>query len=109
MQEVSGADLESILSSATPKLVMFHTKWCGFCHIFNNVFDEACKSSTGIEFFKVDLSESDNPIWESYKISVVPTIIGFKNSKIVTRRDGKLARGLSRKDLQDTTIELQKS
>jgi len=49
----------------------------------------------------VDLSEGENPLWNTFHISVVATVIFFNNGEAVTRKDGILGRGLSRRDLDE--------
>ena len=40
------------------------------------------------------MSDLENPLWEIFDISVVPTVVVFKDGEPVVRKDGVLGRGL---------------
>lgn len=60
-----------------------------------------------ISWADVDLSDMDDPLWETFDIKVVPTIIVFKEGQAVFRKDGILGRGLSQKALDETIVEME--
>lgn len=79
-------------------LVLFQAAWCPFCVSFKRVFDRRANVS-GLAFAEVDLSDMDNPLWETFDIQVVPTLILFKDGNPVERANGILTKGLTEKDL----------
>jgi thioredoxin 1 len=88
-------ELDAELSKSKKVMVLFYATWCPFCVRFVPTFDEE------IAPFKFDhvvhalLDDYDNPLWDDYDISAVPTIILFEDGKVSKRLDGKLGRGLS--------------
>jgi len=47
----------------------------------------------------VYIDDWDNPLWDEYKVDVVPTLVLFDKGKPLYRRDGVLGRGLGDSDL----------
>ena len=45
------------------------------------------------------IDEEENPLWEAYKIDIVPTVIFFESGKALRRLDGRAGVGLTGKDL----------
>lgn len=76
-----------------------------FCRRFEPQFETAMKNK-GIEWAVVDISDMDNPLWETFDISVVPTVIVFKKGDLSSRKDGVLGRGLSTKAIDEVIEEL---
>jgi len=75
--------------------------------MFNPIF-ESVLNEKGVTRAFVDLSDLSNPLWETFEISVVPTVLIFKEGKPVFRRDGVLGHGLSRSDLQEIVGHMTK-
>lgn len=73
---------------------MFLASWCPFCRRFKPIF-ESVLHEEGIEAALVDLSDESNPLWDTFRIETVPTVIVFRDGEIVLRRDGVPGRGLS--------------
>lgn len=70
---------------------------------------EAALNSKGIEWAEVDISDIEDPLWETFSINVVPTIIVFKDGRAIFRKDGILGRGLSGKAIEEALQEIEKS
>ena len=68
--------------------------------MFDPVF-EAEMSESGLPRASVDLSDFDNPLWETFDIRVVPTVIVFKEGQVAFRKDGIFGRGLAKGDMTD--------
>ncbi len=100
-----GSDISSILNSQRPVLAVFYAGWCPFCRSFLPEF-EAVKSEK-FEVAEVDLSDWDNPLWESYKVDIVPTLIAFQGGKEIARKDGRSGIGLSKAELQEIKQKLE--
>jgi thioredoxin 1 len=84
--------------SEEPTVVMFTTSWCPFCRRFKPRFVEAA-TKADIRCAMVYIDDWENPLWDEYRIDVVPTLVLFENGKPVYRRDGVLGRGLGDHDL----------
>ena len=86
--------------------VLFAASWCPFCAMFRPSFESALRKR-GIEYDIVDLSDLENPLWESFEIDVVPTVILFNDGVPVMRRDGLSGRGLSKDVIQEVIGEIE--
>ncbi len=85
---------------------LFYAEWCPFCTSFYPQFEKAMDGKS-ISWADVDISDMDDPLWETFDINVVPTIIVFKEGQAVFRKDGILGRGLSQKALDETIVEME--
>ena len=81
--------------------VLFLASWCPFCRQFRPTFEAAAKPSN-TPWAWVDVSEDDSIFWETFGLDVVPTVVVFKNSEAVFRRDGERGRGLSQNVIRET-------
>ncbi len=87
-----------IEGSKDPTIVMFTTSWCPFCRRFKPRFVEAT-AKTHVRSAMVFIDDWENPLWDEYRVDVVPTLVVFDKGKPVYRRDGILGRGLGDHDL----------
>jgi thiol-disulfide isomerase/thioredoxin len=83
-------------------LVFFYAEWCPFCRKSFHLLKSLNKSESKI--FRVDLSDENNPLWDSLKIKIVPTIIAFKDGTEFWRADGISMVGLRKKDFERAII-----
>jgi len=79
-------------------LVMFTTSWCPFCRRFKPRFVEAAAKSD-VRSAMVYIDDWENPLWDEYKVDVVPTLVLFDEGRPIYRRDGTMGRGLGDHDL----------
>ena len=77
-----------ILRTEPLVLVYFSAVWCGPCKMMKPILDEL-KSQIGSKAMILKLDVDKNPEASSvYNIQAVPTLILFKNGKIVWRESG---------------------
>ena len=57
---------------------------------------------------EVCLDVEDNPLWESYGIEIVPTVLFFSNGEVVRRLDGKPLVGLDLGALDQALVEFDR-
>ena len=77
-----------------------------FCRSFYPEFERTLNSN-GAPWAEADISDDDNPLWETFDIRIVPSIILFKDGIAVFRRDGVPGRGLSKNDIDETLQEIK--
>ncbi len=107
MLKSNGSDLSPILESTFPVLAVFYAEWCPFCVSFLPEFEHL--KSENFQIAEVDISDEDNPLWEEYRIDIVPTLIAFENGKETFRRNGRRGVGLGSRDIEDLRRELEKT
>jgi thiol-disulfide isomerase/thioredoxin len=78
--------------------VLFYASWCPDCHRFMPKFDEAAKSAR-VKVGKARIDEDENPIWDRFKIEVVPTLILFEGGHEKERAEEK-GEGIKKQQLE---------
>ena len=108
MENIEPNQFDSLLSSGKRALVMFYADWCPFCQRFKPIFESAItkSASNGYKFYESKVNDDDNPLWDRFSISAVPTLIAFDKGKIISRRDAKMGVGLNESDLDSILKEV---
>lgn len=70
-------------------LVDFFADWCGPCKMLSPIIEELSNEISDVNFVKVNIDES-NEIANSYGIMSIPTLMLFKNGKMVNKTVGFL-------------------
>jgi thiol-disulfide isomerase/thioredoxin len=103
MESKESEQLDKLLSSGQKTVAMFYADWCPFCKRFKPVF-ESVKSK--YKKIQLKLNEDENPMWDKFAISAVPTVIAFEGNKIVARKDARMGIGLEKSDIDSLLQEL---
>jgi thiol-disulfide isomerase/thioredoxin len=109
MEHLEPNQFDSLLSSGKRALVMFYADWCPFCQRFKPVFESAIitrSANNSYKFYEYKVNDDDNPLWDRFSISAVPTLIAFDKGKIISRRDAKMGVGLNESDLDSISKEI---
>ena len=67
-------------------LVDFYADWCGPCQMLIPIIEQLEKE-TGIKVIKIDTDEMIN-LAQSFRIMSIPTLLLFKNGKLVNKSLG---------------------
>lgn len=81
-------------------IVCFGAEWCPFTRRFIPRFVAAQDQLRGALAI-ADLTETKSPLWETFRIRIVPTLIVFREGEVLTRVDGKRFVGISAPALGD--------
>lgn len=77
-----------IINSDKPVLVDFYADWCGPCKMMPPILKEV-KSSLGdqVKIIKID-SDKEVQLSQKYQIRSIPTLMIFKNGKVLWKEAG---------------------
>ena len=88
LKHVNNDNFENeVVKSEKVTLVDFFATWCGPCQMLAQVLEKMSTSRAQIDIAKVDVDESVE-LAQKYEIDVVPTMIIFKDGKIMKRIEG---------------------
>ncbi len=96
MIEVSDEKALKNLLKANPNVIaLFYSSWCPFCRSFLSVFNKHAERNQTSTFMRVRVDEDQNPLWDTYSLVAVPSVILFKDRKPSRRLDCELGVGLT--------------
>lgn len=74
-----------------PKMVVvdFFATWCGPCQMLTPVLEKISNSRADFDIVKVDIDQAMG-LANKFKIQVVPTLLVFKDGKVVNQTEGYL-------------------
>ncbi len=93
IKTVNQDELATVLEQSTkPVMVDFYADWCGPCKMLSPIIQEVAQENAEIgEFYKVNVDEN-NDIAASLNIMSIPTVVVFKNNKVVAKEVGLKAK-----------------
>jgi len=94
------SDFNEIINSTKPTLVDFYATWCGPCKMMGPILEGVAKEiGDDAKILKVDIDKNMDAARE-YGVRSVPTLILFKEGKILWRQAG-----VSQKNVLVETIQ----
>lgn len=89
--EISDATFDSeVMKSDIPVVVDFWAPWCGPCKMIAPVLEEIARDYDGkLKVAKMDV-DSNTQIASQYRIMSIPSLLIFKNGKLVDQVVGAL-------------------
>lgn len=82
------ANFDSIINDTRPVIVDFHALWCGPCKTQSPILkDVAVEFGGKVRVIKIDIDQNAE-LARRYNIQSVPTLIIFKEGKVVWRHSG---------------------
>lgn len=93
VKQVTDGDFEStVINAGKPAFVDFWAPWCGPCRIIGPIVEELAPSYEGRAVI-AKINVDDNPgVAQRYQVSSIPTLLMFKDGKLVDRAVGALPR-----------------
>ncbi len=107
MINVDRSNVEDKLSRSERTAVLFYADWCPYCRAFKPKF-EAYAKKTKTELAEANISDEGDPLWDKFRVEVIPTVVVFSRGKQVARADGKAGIGLGEADLERVLKESDK-
>ncbi|MEM3403742.1 MAG: thioredoxin [Nitrososphaeria archaeon] len=100
LHHLNDGNFDSFLQEKKNVIVDFFADWCGPCKIMTPTFEALAKEVTSITFAKINVDE--NPATsEKYYIMSVPTILYFKDGRLVDKTVGVIPKDIFRKKIKD--------
>ncbi|HVA66078.1 MAG TPA: thioredoxin [Elusimicrobiota bacterium] len=94
---------KEVVQSASPVLVDFWAPWCGPCRMLSPVIEEIANEYTGkIRVAKINTDDHPNSATR-FKISAIPTLLFFKDGKVIEQMVGVHSKAEIKKTL-DTLV-----
>lgn len=86
------ANFETIINDSKPVVVDFHALWCGPCKVQSPILKEvATELGDRVRVIKIDVDQNQE-LAGRYQIQSVPTLIVFKNGKLVWKQSGVVSK-----------------
>ncbi|MDB4447731.1 thioredoxin [Roseivirga sp.] len=83
---------ETLIDQDTPVLVDFYADWCGPCQMMAPVLKEvADEMGDKVKIIKIDV-DKNQPIAQRFGVRSIPTLILFKNGKILENKVGVMTK-----------------
>jgi thioredoxin 1 len=88
--KITDENFEEVISKYDVVVVDFYADWCGPCRMLTPVIEELAKEMKGkVVFAKLNTDENPKTAMK-YRVMSIPTLIIFKNGKMVDRNVGAL-------------------
>ncbi len=83
---------ETLIDQDTPVLVDFYADWCGPCQMMAPVLKEVAQEmGDKVKVVKIDV-DKNQPIAQRFGVRSIPTLILFKNGKILENKAGVMTK-----------------
>jgi thioredoxin 1 len=80
-----------LIKNKQPVLVDFHATWCGPCKMMAPELQKFAQKNTGkLRVVKIDIDKNPK-VAQQFNIQGVPTLILFKEGKVLWRQSGALS------------------
>ncbi|MCW4025189.1 MAG: thioredoxin family protein [Candidatus Bathyarchaeota archaeon] len=105
----SQKQLDEQLKENPKVLALFYASWCHYCRNFLATTDKTLNDYGFEHIIHVNIDDFDNPMWVTYNVEAVPTLIYFENGKISKRLDAESGTGLTEQRCRNWLQKIQNS
>ena len=90
--QITDANFEELVNSGKPMVLDFWAEWCGPCRMVGPIIDELATEYEGrVTIGKMDV-DNNNDVVAQFGIRNIPTVLFFKDGKVVDKQDRKSTR-----------------
>ncbi len=82
MDAVSELDFQKIISGEELTIIDFSATWCMPCRMLAPILEQVADKMENVSFYNIDIDDSEE-IAKRYRIFSVPTLIAFKEGKVI--------------------------
>ena len=82
MDSVTDFDFEEIISGEDLVIIDFSASWCMPCRLLAPIVEQVSNKMPHVDFYNIDIDENED-IAKRYRIFSVPTLLAFKEGKII--------------------------
>ena len=92
--EFTDENIKELIQSGKPVVVDFWAEWCGPCRMVSPLVEELAEEYAGkVEIWKLNVDDNvETP--EAFGIRHIPTILFFKDGKLVDKQVGAAQKGV---------------
>lgn len=85
VKQISLVELKDKIAKNTLTIVDFYADWCGPCKQLSPILDQvAAQNHADVSIHKVNVEDEEyQEFTSSFRISSIPTVLFFKNGKVV--------------------------
>ena len=87
MEKVTSQNFDQVINENEKVLVDFFATWCGPCKMLAPIVEKLAEEEASVKVVKVDVDE-ESELAIRFGISSIPTLLMFKNGKLVDKQIG---------------------
>ena len=82
MDSVSELDFQEIISGEELTIIDFSASWCMPCRMLAPILEQVADKMDNVSFYNLDIDDNED-IAKRYRIFSVPTLLAFKEGKVI--------------------------